>query len=324
MVLSVLVRGVLAIGAALLGVVLWAGHARADVAVSPDQAIRGDAADLTLRLTEDRPGAYTTRVEVRFPASSPVAEVYPMSVDGWGPQIVTQHVGEPLPGVHQASVTDVVSAITWIRAEPPAEPGPIELVISLGPLPQGERLTMPIVQTYSDGTVVTWADAPGGAHPAASLALVPGTPAAAVGHAGHGGHGTGTGADAAAGSADRPQRPDSPVSPLGVTGQLGVALVGGVVAGGAVGVGYLLLTRRRRDGAGPSGAPAAVPAGPAPGPAAGPGAGPAGGADQDPTGSPGASEDGRPASSGASAAGRTAESGDGRPTVSAGSWRLRD
>ncbi|MFB9236565.1 DUF1775 domain-containing protein [Plantactinospora siamensis] len=244
MVVSVLVRGALAIGTALLGVLLWAGHAHADVTVVPAQAVRGDAADLTVRLTEDRPGAYTTRVEVRFPADSTVAEVYPMSVDGWGPKITSRHLGQAVPGMHQEAVTDVVSSITFVRADRPATVGPIELGVSLGPLPQGDRLTLPVVQTYSDGTVVTWADPPGGAHPAASIALVAGTPAA--GHAGHGDSGADPGA--ADPGVAQPATDGSGAS-LGLTGEIGVALAGGVIAGAGVGVGYLVLSRRRREAA---------------------------------------------------------------------------
>ncbi|MFC7546735.1 YcnI family protein [Plantactinospora sp. GCM10030261] len=245
MVLPVLIRALGALGVALLGVLMWAGPALADVSVSPDRGSRGDAAALTLRVTEDRPGAHTTRIEVRIPEQTPVGEVFPMSVDGWGPTITSRKANQPVPGLHRPSVTDIVSSITWVRTEPPTGPNRVtDLRISLGPLPDADRLVLPVVQTYSDGTVVTWADPPGGAHPAPVITLTPGQPGG-----GHGAHGSAGGPmDHRAVAGQQVPEEDLPTDGLGLAGQIGVALGGGLVAGAAVGGGYLLLRRRRPDG----------------------------------------------------------------------------
>src|SRR2546422_908007 len=49
------------VAATLVGMVLGAAPAAAEVTVTPSEAVRGDAAKLTFRVTEDRKPAYTTQ-----------------------------------------------------------------------------------------------------------------------------------------------------------------------------------------------------------------------------------------------------------------------
>ncbi|MFK3984859.1 DUF1775 domain-containing protein [Micromonospora sp. NPDC050397] len=172
------VRAALVGGAAagiLAGGLMFAAPALADVTVTPAQAYRGDAARLTFRVPDERAGAYTTKVELRLPESTPIAEVYPMSVPDWGPSTTTRSLDQPLRGVHHGTVTDVTSTVTWVRTAPPATPGVAELVLSLGPMPEAEWLVFDVTQTYSDGTQVRWNTLPGaavaGASPAPVVAL---------------------------------------------------------------------------------------------------------------------------------------------------------
>nr|MDT0657399.1 YcnI family protein [Micromonospora sp. DSM 115978] len=164
----------LAVGSGVvLGTIVGAAPAAADVTVTPAQAVQGDPARLTFRVTEERPGAHTTRIQLRFPDATPIAEIWPMSVRDWAPQITMRKLDQPLPGLHHGSTTEVVSAITWIRATPAGDdPQPAELSISLGPMPtQGDRMTFTVVQTYSDGFVANW-DGEAGAEPARPAPVV--------------------------------------------------------------------------------------------------------------------------------------------------------
>ncbi|RKR88132.1 uncharacterized protein YcnI [Micromonospora pisi] len=184
---SVRVRGVRTVRSALAGALAsgvlvgglaFAAPAGADVTVAPAQAYRGDAAKLTFRVPDERTGAYTTRVELRLPESTPIAEVYPMSVPDWGPSTTTRPLDQALTGIHHGAVTEVTSMVTWVRTAPPAAAGGVaELVVSLGPMPEAEELVFDLTQTYSDGTQVRWSGPPGpataGTGPAPVVALLP-------------------------------------------------------------------------------------------------------------------------------------------------------
>jgi uncharacterized protein YcnI len=150
----VLVFGVLA---ALMGLVALAPVASAEVSISPAQADQGGAAQLTLQVRNSRPGVFTTQVKASFPQETPIAEIYPMSVDNWAPLATSREVDEPLQGIHNSGLTTVTTAITWIRAEDaPKAPAVENLVLQLGPLPQLDELVLTIEQTYSDGKVETF------------------------------------------------------------------------------------------------------------------------------------------------------------------------
>jgi len=132
----------------------FAAPAAADVALTPDQAARGDAINLTFQVTNDSTTASITRVEVRLPADAPIAEVYPLSVDDWAPQITMRDLATPLATLHGQPLTAVTAAVTWI-AMPGRELRPgasTRLALTMGPLPEVPRLAFEVVLTRSDGT----------------------------------------------------------------------------------------------------------------------------------------------------------------------------
>lgn len=233
-------RTVAAIAASILGVAVGGGPARAEVTVTPDRVEQGAAAKLTFRVTEDRAPAWTTRIELRMPESTPVAEIYPMSVPDWAPRITMRTTDRPLDGLHHGQTTEVVGSITWTRAGRGSRPGaPAELTISLGPMPRVDRMTFTVIQTYSDGVVTNWDQPPSDAaprpeRPAPVLTLLPPAPAA-----------TGPG-DIGGPPAAGAEQPDAaePMSSL-VVG-LSAGLIGGL-AGAA-----LIVLRRRRTATEPA------------------------------------------------------------------------
>jgi uncharacterized protein YcnI len=183
------VWGVLAGVATAVGVVLGTpATASADVSVTPTQARQGDEADLTFRVTEDRPGVYTTRVEVQFPTAAPIAEVYPLSDPTWAPKITYRELSRPVQGHHGSASTTVAAGITWFRAAEAARSDkPAALRVAMGPMPQIERLTLTVLQTYSDGKVRRWpsaSSAQGGAGPVLLLAPAAARPHSAARSAG--------------------------------------------------------------------------------------------------------------------------------------------
>jgi uncharacterized protein YcnI len=161
-----------------VGVVLGTpATASADVSITPTQARQGDEADLTFRVTEDRPGAHTTKVEVRLPDAAPVAEVYPLSDPHWAAKITYRELTHSVQGHHGSGSTTVASGITWFRAADAASDKPAELRVAMGPMPQVDRLTLTVLQTYSDGLVRRWPSASGAQGGAGPVLVL--TPAAA-------------------------------------------------------------------------------------------------------------------------------------------------
>ncbi|MGQ5263752.1 DUF1775 domain-containing protein [Micromonospora sp. ZYX-F-536] len=228
----------------------WPGTAHAaDVTTTPTQARQGDAVRLEFTVPEERAGTTTRQIEVRLPADAPVAEVYPMSVTGWAPRISSRTLDQPVTGIHSSGVSTVTTAVTWIRVGE-SEPGPARLALSMGPLPQAERLTFEVIQTYVDGTVVRWADA-NGPHRAPVLTLLPAA-AGAAGPAGHGGHGGAPAAGAATdpGAGNAAGAPvDRADGPAEESGSADAMLAAGLLAGlgGGAAIGWLVSRWRRRD-----------------------------------------------------------------------------
>lgn len=197
--------GVLA-ATATVGVLATAGPASADVKVEPPSAVQGSGQNVrfTVTNTGDRP---ITRVTVTMPADTPIAEVFPLSVPDWAPQITPLKLTTPLTSIHAgAPVTETASAVTWIAVGGDLAPGEsADLAVALGPLPATSAMTFTLTSTYADGR-------PGPAEPPAVLQLTPGTGAQGGGHGTtHGGTAGGTSdADAAAFAALAEQADDGP------------------------------------------------------------------------------------------------------------------
>ncbi|WNM39927.1 DUF1775 domain-containing protein [Micromonospora halotolerans] len=215
----------------------WPGAASAaevTLTTSPAQVHQGDAIELAVVLPEERAGSRTSRIELRMPVDAPIGEVYPLSVPDWAPTITTRTLDQPVAGIHSSELNQVTDAVSWIRV--PGTTKPARLSLGMGPMPATDKLTFTVIQTYTDGTVVRWADPPGGAHPAPTVTLLPPVAGAAA-HAGHGEPVAEAPVEAAA-----PVRAedDGPSADL----LLGGGLLAGLAGGAAIG---WLLSRRRRD-----------------------------------------------------------------------------
>ncbi|MET7807518.1 DUF1775 domain-containing protein [Micromonospora chersina] len=232
--------------AALGGTLGWpaaASAAEVTLTTSPAQVRQGDAIELAVVLPEERSGSRTSRIELRMPADAPIGEVYPLSVPDWAPTITTRTLDRPVAGIHASELNQVTDAVTWIRM-PGGSAGPARLSLGMGPMPATDKLTFTVIQTYADGTVVRWADPPGGAHPAPTVTLLPPVAGAAAhgdpvaGAAGHAGHGDPAAEAPAEGAAPAQADGGGPSADL----LLGGGLLAGLAGGAAIG---WLLSRRR-------------------------------------------------------------------------------
>jgi len=233
--------GVLIVAAAG-GVLLAAGPALADVTVTPPTAVQGGAENLTFHV----PNAGTstiTRVKLVIPDDTPVAELYPLSVDDWAPDITLRTLSTPLTSIHSGTpVTQVASAITWI-----AMPGKgivpgqaTDLSVSLGPLPGLSQMQFTLVPTYANGQDA----AP---IPPVVLKLRPGTAEeqAAI-HAGHDATGTDTTGTDTTGTAQDPDAALFAQTVANANKGPAVWSIAGWVIAGLAGIGAIVMAFRRR------------------------------------------------------------------------------
>lgn len=170
--------------AALLG--LTATAASAHVTVKPDNTASGGFAELVFKVPNEKPSAKTTKVVLTLPQTNPFISVSVKPVPGWDAAVVEAPL--PTPATDDGTtITKAPHVVTWTATGTSAiAPGEYQsFAISVGPLPAPGMIELPVDQTYSDGTVVTWADpategATEPAHPAPHFTV---TAAAADHHA---------------------------------------------------------------------------------------------------------------------------------------------
>jgi uncharacterized protein YcnI len=172
----------LALGAVALGVLGFAAPASAHVSVNPKEAAQGGYGRLAFRVPTESDSASTTKVEVTLPEDAPVASVSTMPVPGWTVTTEKRKLNPPLD-VHGSQVTEAVSKITWTATGDAAiKPGQFqEFPVSMGPLPEVDRMIFKALQTYSDGNIVRWIEEPptnGGEEPEKPAPVLKLTPAA--------------------------------------------------------------------------------------------------------------------------------------------------
>ena len=133
------------------------GVASAHVTVHGEDATQGGYTKLTFRVPTEEADD-TVKVQVTFPASTPVASVATRPKAGWTVSTTMQHLATPLTDDDGNTTSDVVGSITWTAAKgtgiPPEQFDEFE--VSAGPLPDVASISFPTLQTYADGTVVSW------------------------------------------------------------------------------------------------------------------------------------------------------------------------
>ncbi|WP_146927780.1 YcnI family copper-binding membrane protein [Cellulomonas xylanilytica] len=179
--------GATALVAATLAV-LPAAAASAHVRVVPEQTTAGGWTVLTFRVPNESETAATSQVTVDLPTDTPLLSVSTKPVPGWTATVETAPLPEPVDfsGTRLTEAPSRVVRTAQAGAEI-ADGQFQEFEVSAGPLPDaGTRLVLPAHQTYTDGTVVDWADvaeegAEEPAHPAPELTT---TEASDDGHGG--------------------------------------------------------------------------------------------------------------------------------------------
>lgn len=152
-----LFRSIPALLLAAGALVAAAGPAAAHVTVQPPEAAAGSYAKLTFRVPNESDDAGTVRLEVSFPEEPVFGSVRVKPRPGWSVEIDKEELPEPVEVGHGV-VTEAVRSITWTATEG-VRIGPDEFdefEVSVGPVPDVDRLAFPAVQTYDDGEEVIW------------------------------------------------------------------------------------------------------------------------------------------------------------------------
>ncbi|MGP3958092.1 YcnI family copper-binding membrane protein [Nonomuraea sp. 3N208] len=156
--------------------------ALAHVTVQPGTAEQGSFSKVAFRVPNERDNASTTKIEVSFPADHPLAFVSVKPLPGWEVKVTEGKLPAPVK-TEYGDLEEAVTTIVWAGGK--INPGEFqEFEVSMGQLPKDtDRLMFPTKQTYSNGEVVDWSEAPKAdgteaEHPAPLLKLVPAAAAA--------------------------------------------------------------------------------------------------------------------------------------------------
>lgn len=136
-----------------VGVFFAAGPAAADVTVNPASAPQGGGANLSFHVTNEGTTPIT-EVTLKIPADTPVAEVYPLSVDSWAPKITYRKLAVPLNTIHGGTpATEAADTVVWLAVNGTTiQPGQsADLTVALGPLPTLSSMRFTLDTKYADG-----------------------------------------------------------------------------------------------------------------------------------------------------------------------------
>jgi len=171
---------------ALVFVVLDGGVAAAHVTVSPTSLSQGtDDAILTFRVPNESATASVTGLKIQFPLTHPIVLLNPEAGSGWQVTVVKAALPKPVT-TDDGTFTSTTSEIDWSGGSIPVGQFGEFNVLAQG-IPTGtSQLVFKAIQTYSDGTVVSWIEVPDKAvpdpeHPAPTITLTaPGASGAAA------------------------------------------------------------------------------------------------------------------------------------------------
>lgn len=138
---------------------LGLGTASAHVNVSPASTTAGGYTQLNFSVPSESDTALTEKIEVQLPTDSPFTSVRAKPVEGWTAEVVRGELPEPVE-IDGATVTEGVLSVIWTADSEADQLTADEYQIfslSVGRLPEeGTTVTLPAIQTYSDGSVSSW------------------------------------------------------------------------------------------------------------------------------------------------------------------------
>jgi uncharacterized protein YcnI len=172
-------RAVLVLTLAAVAVGLVPTAAFAHVTLQPGSLPKG-ASDAIVGFAvpnESTTNASVVKIEIDFPTSTPILGVSAQAISGWSAAVEMVQLPKPIT-TDDGQISQAVSKVTWTATD--AGYGPNQYVlfsVLAGTLPSNaSQLVFKAIQTYSDGTVVSWIEptakgAPAPEHPTPILKL---------------------------------------------------------------------------------------------------------------------------------------------------------
>jgi periplasmic copper chaperone A len=143
--------------------------AAAHVTLNPGEWEAGGFARFAIRVPNERDGAATTKVTVRFPEQVISASFQP--VEGWNRTVKMARLDEPIDDEGE-QITERIDTVTWSGGR--IRPGEFQEFGVSFQVPEeqpGTELAFPAVQTYSGGEVVRWIGPPDADEPAPTVTV---------------------------------------------------------------------------------------------------------------------------------------------------------
>jgi periplasmic copper chaperone A len=168
--LNVTVRTAPIIAAAVVAASLVATPvAAAHVTLNPGEWEAGGFARFAIRVPNERDGAATTKVRLRFPEQVISASFQP--VEGWKRTVKMARLDEPIDDEGE-QITERIDTVTWSGGR--IRPGEFQEFGVSFQVPEeqaGTELAFPAVQTYSNGDIVRWIGPPDADEPAPTVTV---------------------------------------------------------------------------------------------------------------------------------------------------------
>lgn len=161
---------------ALVIVVGAAAVASAHVTVSPDSIPKGTSdVILTFRVPNESTTASVVGLKIQFPLTHPIVVVNPEAGSGWQVKVTTSTLPKPIT-TDDGTFTSITSEIDWSGGAIPVGQFGEFNVLAQGIPTDTHQLVFKAIQTYSDGSVVSWIQVPTKAvpdppHPAPTITL---------------------------------------------------------------------------------------------------------------------------------------------------------
>ncbi|SCX37652.1 Uncharacterized protein YcnI [Klenkia marina] len=133
------------------------GIASAHVRVSSDDATAGGYGVMTFRVPNESDTASTVSLRIQLPTDTPLTFVQAEPVAGWTITQTTTQLDPPVESDGD-TISQAVGVVQFTAdAGGGIAPGQFQQFRLLGgPFPDADEVTLPVVQTYSDGTEAAW------------------------------------------------------------------------------------------------------------------------------------------------------------------------
>jgi uncharacterized protein YcnI len=156
--------------AAVAATLVIAPAAAAHVTVNPPEWEAGGFARFAVRVPNERDGADTTRVTIKFPEQVLSASFQP--VEGWRRTVKMARLDQPIEEEGER-ITERIDTVTWSGGRiRPGEFQEFGVSFQVPEVEPGTELAFPSLQRYSNGDVVRWIGPPDADEPAPRVTVL--------------------------------------------------------------------------------------------------------------------------------------------------------